>query len=202
MSTRAMKALLSDLGEEVSNSLKRPAEPRAVMEEFCRAMSVRKGRPIELKFHTFPPEAGMSGVRLDFGGRSLIVVEAATAPAAQFVILGHELWHEEDGNAGHHTAGMPAAARTLGAPQSPETVRRAVEQILDQYDASRESVLTVTARAHSADDHEVDAETFGLLFGRAVRTWMTGEYAQGPVSDATIEGRINLSLLNRGGRLS
>lgn len=201
MSTKAMKLLLSDLGEEASKSLQRPAEPRAVMEEFCRAMSVRKGRPVELKFHSFPPEAGMSGVRLDFGDRSLIVVEAATAPGAQFVILGHELWHEEAGNVGHHTGGMPAAARTLGAPPPPETVRRAVEQILDQYDASREAVLTLTARAHSADDHEVDAETFGLLFGRAVRTWMKGQYAQGPVTDATVEGRINLSLLNRGGSL-
>ncbi|MEU2881253.1 hypothetical protein ABZ651_34805, partial [Streptomyces sp. NPDC007070] len=53
----------------------------------------------------------------------------------------------------------------------------------------------------AADDHEAQAETFGLLFGREVRTWMTGRYAAGPVSAATVEGRINLSLLNRGGRI-
>ena len=201
MSAKAMKLLLSALGEEASKTLQRPAEPRDVMQQFCRAMSVRKGRPITLKFHSFPPDAGMSGVRLDFGDRSLIVVEEATAPEAQLVILGHELWHEEEDDTDHHTAGMPAAARALGAPQQPEAVRRAVEQILDTYDASREAVLTMTARAESADEHEAYAETFGLLFGRAVRPWMRGRYAQGPVSDATVEGRINLSLLNRGGNL-
>ncbi|WP_406132315.1 toxin [Streptomyces sp. NBC_00989] len=140
----------------------------------------------------------MSGVRLDFGDRSLIVVEEATAPEAQLVILGHELWHEEEEDTDHHTAGMSAAARALGAPRPPGAVRRAVDQILDEHDASREAVLTVTARAQSVDEHEVYAETFGLLFGRAVRPWMRGRYAQGPVSDATVEGRINLSLLNRG----
>lgn len=197
MSAKAMKSLLSALGEEASKTLQRPAEPRDVMEQFCRAMGVRKGRPIALKFHSFPPDAGMSGVRLDFGDRSLIVVEEATAPEAQLVILGHELWHEEQDDAGHHTAGMSAAARALGDPQPPEAVRRALEQILDEYDASREAVLTVSAREESVDEHEAYAETFGLLFGRAVRPLMRGRYAQGPVSDATVEGRINLSLLNR-----
>jgi hypothetical protein len=197
MSTKAMKSLLSALGEEASKTLQRPAEPQDVMQQFCRAMSVRKGRPIALKFHSFPPEAGMSGVRLDFGDRSLIVVEEATAPEAQLVIFGHEVWHEEAEDTDHHTVGMSAAARTHGGTQEPEAVRRAVEQILDEHDASREAVLTITARAQSVDEHEVDAETFGLLFGRAVRPWMRGRYAQGPVSDATVEGRINLSLLNR-----
>ncbi|WP_051742434.1 hypothetical protein [Streptomyces xylophagus] len=198
MSTKAMKSLLSALGEEASKTLQRPADPRDVMRQFCRAMSVRKGgRPITLKFHSFPPDAGMSGVRLDFGDRSLIVVEEATAPEAQLVILGHELWHEEEDGTDHHTAGVSAAARVLGAPQAPEAVRRAVEQILDEHDVSGEAFLTVTARAQSADEHEVDAETFGLLLGRAARPWMRGRYAQGPVSDTTVEGRINLSLLNR-----
>jgi hypothetical protein len=30
---------------------------------------------------------------------------------------------------------------------------------------------------------------------------MTGRYAQSPVSPATVEGRLNLSLLGRGGRI-
>jgi hypothetical protein len=201
MSTKEMKLLLSALGEEAAKELQRPAEPRDVMRQFCRAMSVRKGRPIELKFHSFPPDAGVSGVCLDLGDRSIIVVEEATAPEAQLVILGHELRHAEKEDTGHHTAGMPAAARTQGALQQPEAVRRALQQILDECDASGEAVLTVTARDHYTDEHEIDAETFGLLFARAVRPWMRGRYAQGPVSDATVEGRINLSLLNRGGSL-
>ncbi|WP_155055059.1 toxin [Streptomyces blattellae] len=201
MSTKAMKSLLSDLGKEASKSLQRPAAPRDVMEEFCRAMSVRKGRPITLAFRAFPPDIAVSGMRLDLGDRSIIVVEDRTVPEAQLVILGHELWHEEEEDRGHHVAGLPAAARTLTAAQPPEAVRRAVEQILDEHEVPREAILTVAPRAESAADHEVDAETFGLLFGREVRPWMKGRYAEGPVSAATVEGRINLSLLNRSGRI-
>lgn len=204
MSTRAMRSLLSALGEEASKALERPADPRDVMAEFCRAMSVRKRRPIDLRFSAFPknvPGMDVSGARLDLGDRSIIVVEEDTAPLAQLVILGHELWHEEEEDRGHHIAGLYGAARTLGADQHPEAVRRAVEQILALSEVPREAILTVAARAESASQHEVDAETFGLLFGHEVRPWMKGRYAEGPVSAATVEGRINLSLLNRGGRI-
>jgi hypothetical protein len=174
------------------------------MAEFCRAMSVRKGRPIDLKFSAFPKDIAdvdVSGARLDLGDRSIIVVEEDTAPLAQLVILGHELWHEEEEDRGHHIAGLQGAARTLAADQHPEAVRRAVEQILALHEVPSQAILTVAARAESASQHEVDAETFGLLFGREVRSWMKGRYAEGPVSAATVEGRINLSLLNRGGRI-
>ncbi|GHE14751.1 toxin [Streptomyces alanosinicus] len=199
MSTKAMKELLGALGREAARSIQRPAEPRIVMQEFTRAMSVRVGRPIELVFRSFPPDIPVSGLRLDCGDRSVIVVEEATAPEAQLVILGHELWHEEEGCNGHHTAGLPAAARALTANRASDAVQRAAAQILTADEVPREAILTVAARADSANDHEVDAETFGLLFGREVRTWMTGRYAEGPVSAATVEGRIHLSLLNRGG---
>ncbi|MGW2518596.1 toxin [Streptomyces sp. NPDC001617] len=198
MTTKAMRSLLADLGARASQSLGRPAEPRAVMEGFCRAMSLRTGRPIDLVFRAFPPDVPVSGLRLDFGDRSVIVVEEGTVPEAQLVILGHELWHEEQGSCGHSPG--PAAARALTPGQTPELLRRAAEQILTAAEVSREAYLTVAARSGSADDHEMDAETFGLLFGREVRTWMTGRYAQGPVTPATVEGRINLSMGNRGGR--
>ncbi|MFJ9752323.1 toxin [Streptomyces chartreusis] len=201
MSTRAMKSLLTTLGTEAQRTLQRPAEPQQVMEEFCRAMTVRTGRPIQLMFRAFPPDILVSGMRLDCGDRTIIVVEEATAPEAQLVILGHELWHEEKGGCGHHVAGLPAAARALAPAQSPEAIDRAVEQILDSHELPRDAVLAVAARAESLDEHEVDAETFGLLFGRAVRSWMTGRYAQGQVSADTVAGRIELSLLDRGGRI-
>jgi len=195
---KAMKSLLAALGREASKSIRRPAEPRAVMAEFCRAMSVRTGRPVQLVFRAFPPDIPVSGLRLDCGDRSIIVVEEDTVPEAQLVILGHELWHEEHGACGGHG---PAAARGLASGRTPEALRRAAGQILAAAQVPREACLTAAARSASADDHEVDAETFGLLFGREVRTWMTGRYARGPVTPATVEGRINLSLSNRGGRL-
>lgn len=200
MSVKTMKALLAALGEEAGRRIDRPAPPRVVMHEFCQAMAQRTGRPVQLLFRAFPADTPVSGMRLDLGGRSIIVVEEHVVPEAQLVILGHELWHEEQGDCGHHVAGMSAAARAL-TDKSAEAVHRAAEQILTAEEVPREALLTVAARAEFAHDHEVDAETFGLLFGREVRTWMTGRYAQSPVNPATVEGRLNLSLLGRGGRI-
>lgn len=200
-STKAMKSLLTVLGRQAAGSIQRPAEPRDVMEAFCKAMSVRTGRPIRLLFRAFPPDIPVSGMRLDCGDHSLIVVEERTVPEAQVVILGHELWHEEQGHCGHHVAGVPTAARALPANRTTEAIERAVEQVLATHQVSRDALLAVAARAESADDREVDAETFGLLFGREVRTWMKGRYARGPVRPDTVEGRINLSLGNRAGHI-
>ncbi|GLV88412.1 hypothetical protein Slala03_81010 [Streptomyces lavendulae subsp. lavendulae] len=199
MNTKAMRILLTELGKSAACRLDRPAEPAVVMEEFCRAMSDRVSRPIQLVFRSFPANIPVSGMRLDLGQRSIIVVEERAVPEAQLVILGHELWHEEQGDCGHGTAGLSAAARVLS--HSKDAVRRAAEQILASAEVPHEALLTASARADSDDDHEVEAETFGLLFGREVRTWMTGRYAQGPVSAATVEGRINLSLSNRRRRI-
>ena len=203
MSPRAMKALLRALGREAAQDVERPAEPEAVMRAFCRAMSVRAERPVELVFRAFPADIPVSGLRLDLGDRSLVVVEERTVPEAQLVILGHELWHEEQRDCGHHVAGLAdASARAVASPQqASDAVRRAAEQILAEAEVPRDALLAVAARAESPDGHEVAAETFGLLFGREVRTWMHGRYAEGPVSPATVEGRMNLTLTNRGGRL-
>ncbi|AIV38511.1 toxin [Streptomyces sp. CCM_MD2014] len=189
------------MGRHTAGAIQRPAEPREVMEAFCAAMSARTGRPIRLVFRGFPPDIPVSGMRLDCGDHSIIVVEEHTVPEAQLVILGHELWHEEQGDCGHHVAGMPAAARALPTEQAGEVVERAVERILAAHEVPPDALLAVAARAGSRDDHEADAETFGLLFGREVRTWVKGRYAQGPVSADTVEGRINLSLSSRGGHL-
>ncbi|MBD9730866.1 toxin [Streptomyces sp. H28] len=201
MSTRAMKSLLTVLGRHAADSVRRPAEPREVMEAFCSAMTTRTGRPIRLVFRSFPPDIPVSGMRLDCGDHSIIVVEEHMVPEAQLVILGHELWHEEQGDGGHRTAGVPAAARALAPGGAPEAVDVAVRQILTSRDVPREAVLTVAARTGSVEDCEVKAETFGLLFGREVRSWMKGRYAEGPLSQSTVEGRINVSLTSRSGRI-
>ncbi|MFI9772787.1 toxin [Streptomyces sp. NPDC052415] len=201
MSIKQMKALLADLGREASESLQRPAEPELVMNAFCDAMSRRRNRPVQLVFRAFPADIPVSGLRLNCGDHSIIVVEERVVPEAQLVILGHELWHEESGGCGHHIAGLPAAARTISPQDAPEAVRAAAEQVLTAHEVPVDALLAVAARADSADDEEADAETFGLLFGREVRTWMTGRYAQNSVNPATVEGRIKLTMSNRGGRI-
>ncbi|MFF0383048.1 toxin [Streptomyces sp. NPDC004286] len=195
-----MKSLLGRLGASVARSLEPPAAPRVVMDAFCHAMSEHRGRRIDLVLRAFPEDIPVSGMRLDCGDRSIIVVEERTPPESQLVILGHELWHEEQGECGHHVPGLPAAAaRALGPMHPADAVRRAAEEILTRRDVPRETLLAVAARADSVDQHEQDAETFGLLFGREARRWIPGRHAQGPVDPATLEGRIQLSLLNRGG---
>ncbi|MFC7991994.1 toxin [Streptomyces pilosus] len=202
-SARAMRALLSDLGAAASQWITIPAPPESVMRAFVKAMSQRRHRPIELMFRAFPADLGVSGLRLDFGDRSVIVVEERAAPAAQLVILGHELFHEEQGKCGHHLGGSvtAAAARSLSGDDAASILQRAVEQIVAAEEIPREALLAVAARARSSDSHEEDAERFGLFFGLEVRTWVTGPYAQGAVSSASLEGRINRSLGHRGGRL-
>src|SRR5690606_11840703 len=134
LSTKAMKSLLTELGRHAADSVRRPAEPREVMEAFCSAMTARTGRPIRLVFRSFPPDIPVSGMRLDCGDHSIIVVEEHMLPEAQLVILGHELWHEEQGDGGHRAAGVPAAARTLAPGGAPEAVDAAVRQILTSQD--------------------------------------------------------------------
>ncbi|MFH0246002.1 toxin [Streptomyces sp. HK10] len=199
MNIKSMKRLLVALSREADKSIDRPAEPRVVMEAFCRAMSVQTGRPIKLLFRAFPADTPVTGMRLDCGDNSLIVVEERATPVQQLVILGHELWHEQQGHCGHHVGGLSAAGRTLPAGEAPELLQRAVQQVMDSREVPHKVFLTVAARADSSDDHEADAETFGLRFGAEVRTWITGPYALGSLSASTVEGRIASTLTNRGG---
>ncbi|MDX3694831.1 toxin [Streptomyces europaeiscabiei] len=208
MSAKGMRSLLAALCDEAGRSIQRPAEPRVVMEEFCRAMSVLVDRPICLVFRSFPPDVPVSGMRLGLADKSVIVVDDDAVPEAQGVILGHELWHEWQHHQGHggcgsHGAGLPVAARALRDDDGQDAVQRAMQLILDDEDVPLDAhaVMAVAARSESGDDHEIEAETFGLRFGVQARTFMTGRYAQSPVSPATVEGRLHLSMLNRGGHI-
>lgn len=110
-----MKSLLGTLGIAVALNLDPPAEPRVVMNAFCQATGEHRARPLDLVLRAFPEDIPVSGMRLDCGGRSIIVVEERTPPESQLVILGHELWHEEQGDCGHQIPGLSAAAaRALG----------------------------------------------------------------------------------------
>ncbi|MDL2079049.1 toxin [Streptomyces sp. GXMU-J15] len=199
MSAKEMKSLLAQLGEAAAQRITRPAEPHTLMHAFCDAMSERRDRPVRLILSAFPAGLEVSGARLDCGDHSVIIVEERATPTAQLVILGHELWHEEKDDRGHHlTGGTPrAVARTHGAYRTTEDLQQALDRILSEHRVTRDALLAIAARARSHEETEQAAETFGLLFGRAVRSWMTGPHAQGPVNAATVEGRISLSLTSR-----
>ncbi|WP_405918190.1 toxin [Streptomyces sp. NBC_00728] len=199
---REMKELLTELGKDAANVIRsRPAPAEAVMRAFCDALEKRTGRPIDMLFRAFPPELHVSGLRLDLGDRSMIVVEENTTVESKLVILGHELYHEAKGDCHHATNGIPAAARALTDAPDESAIQRAAELILASKNVPLDAVRAVSARL-SADAHETSAESFGLLFGVAVRTWVEGlPYAQSPTTAATVEGRLKLSLGNRSGLL-
>ncbi|MFI8093590.1 toxin [Streptomyces sp. NPDC086080] len=201
MSSRTMKALLADLGRDVAKRIQVPAAAEVVMEEFCRAMSKRKNKPVVLLFREFPSEVPVSGLRLVMSDRSLIVIAAGMAPQAQLVILGHELYHEEFDHCSHAMPGLSAAARAVAPHTSSDTIRRAAELVLASEQVPMDAILAVAARSESAHTDEVDAETFGLWFGSEVRTWVAGRYARPRATAATVEGRLTLSLSHRGGRV-
>lgn len=200
MSTRSMKALLSKLGEEVARRIQIPADPELVMHEFCRAMGVRKNKEVSLLFRDFPPDIPVSGLRLLLPDRSLIVIAKGMNPQAQLVILGHELWHEDRNHCSHGPGGL-AAARAVAGVEPSKAVQRAAELVLEGEDVPRDALLAMAARAESAQSDEVDAETFGIWFGSEVRTWVAGRHAQPRATSATVEGRLQLSLSHRGGRV-
>ncbi|MFE9679325.1 toxin [Streptomyces sp. NPDC006259] len=201
MSGKTMKALLAELGQDVAERIQMPAPAEVVMTEFCRAMSERKNKPVDLVFREFPPEVPVSGLRLVLDDRSVIVIAAGMAPQAQLVILGHELYHEEFNHCSHAMPGLGAAARAAAPDASGEAVQRAAELVLESEHVPLNALLAVAARSESTHNDEVNAETFGLWLGREVRTWVDGRHAQPRANAATVEGRLALSLSHRSGHV-
>lgn len=197
-----MKAVLQALDHQVAKLVDRPTEPRKLMEAFCEAVTASRGRPIQLLFRAFPDEVPISGMRLEFKDRVVIVVEERALPESQLVIFGHELWHEWEGH-GHCGGGLgvQAAARGMSADQEPTAFQRAVQQILNSAEISPQTVLAVAARSDDHSDYETDAETFGYFLAHTARTHVKGSpYALDALSLNTREGRITRSLHgNRGG---
>lgn len=202
MSTKGMKALLADLGKDVAERIEVPADAELVMAEFCQAMSRRKQKPVDLVFREFPPEMPVSGLRLVMSDRSLIVIPAGMNTQAQLVVLGHELFHEEENHCSHSLPGLGAAARAL--PDSTSTVQaieRAAELVIASEEVPREALIAVAARADSSHIDEERAETYGILFASEVRGWVKGRHARSQADAATVEGRLKLSMSHTGGRI-
>ncbi|QIP74628.1 toxin [Streptomyces sp. VN1] len=203
-----MRDLVADLGREVAKRIQVPADAEAVMSEFCRVMSERRGWRVDMHIRDFPPGLPISGLRLLMADRTMIVLPAGMNPQAQLVILGHELYHEEHNHC-THSVGLGAAAR--GAVDgSEESIRRVAELVMSSDEVPPEALIAVAARSVADEESdrttvdqkaEVDAETFGYWFASAVRKWVRGRHEQPQATAATVEGRLTLSLSHRGGRV-
>ncbi|MCD9875657.1 toxin-antitoxin system, toxin component [Streptomyces guryensis] len=169
---------MAELSGAVSKAVDLPAEPRAVFSALCKAMSDRRGgRPVTLSIRPFPETiASTTGLWLELPEQDVIVIEESLAPDHQLVVVGHELWHMHAGHRGHDLGGAAVAARAAlrGEVDWPELVRH------------------VAARSHSDTHDEVTAESFGLLLGSRLNTWLALPGTTRTLDD--IARRINASL--------
>lgn len=160
-----------------------PVTPEALFAALVEIVQERRGRPVVLCEEVFPPHTA-SGLWLELETHDIIVVEKRAAPWHQLVIFFHEVWHMLKGDCGLHIAGATVAAR-----------------VLDREDDPRAAATAVAARSDFATHAEQDAERFGLLMGRRLRTWLqTAPPAAGDGSPGGIATRIEAALAYRGPR--
>ncbi|WP_445398642.1 toxin-antitoxin system, toxin component [Streptomyces sp. LE64] len=181
---RRMRRLALNLSDSVTaRGLELPAGAPVLCAALCEVMAQRRGRPIVLRFETFPDQAGVTGLMLNFDDYDMILVEQRHDPVQQVVIVGHELWHLTEGH-GRPAAHDPAAARALAG-----------EHPSDEADCRWTDMLrSFAARSHCHDHHEREAESFGLLLGSRLRALIEDPHRRRPVRQDGISIRIQASL--------
>ncbi|MFI6341216.1 toxin-antitoxin system, toxin component family protein [Streptomyces sp. NPDC050535] len=138
------------LGQRIGTT---PVGVRQLAEALCEEMSRRRAeRPIQLRFERIPDEFEVTGLWIEFHDFDLVVIEERAEEVQQLVILGHELWHIQQGHRHRRVNATAAAVRTLadgtGWP---------------------EIALTVAARSGSHAADEAEAEEFGMRLASAFR---------------------------------
>ncbi|WP_225839853.1 toxin-antitoxin system, toxin component family protein [Streptomyces sp. NK08204] len=141
---RAMHSLAARLAAAIRA---RPQAPHGVR-ELCRALceemsAVRAGRPVDLRFESFPDEIEVTGLCVEFADFDLVIVEERAEAVQQLVILGHELWHLHARHQHQHPARETAARAFADTP------------------GWRDMALTVAARNGSRESDEAEADDFG-----------------------------------------
>lgn len=164
--------------DELFAGTARPAgqEPHELLKAICVCVSESGGREVRLMLEPFPPDT-VSGLWLDLGDHEVIAVEKNTLPFHQMVILGHELWHRQEGRCGRSgsAVGAAAAARMLG----------------DRWSLD-EALAHVAARTDPGVAEERRAEAFGRLLAAKFRPFLLGAPGGKPPGD--VPGRIWASL--------
>ncbi|MCT9107568.1 toxin-antitoxin system, toxin component [Streptomyces mirabilis] len=179
-----MRKFLADITDAVAQRVDVPANPRELFEAMCAAVGELQGKEVTLRLAAFPKGTG-SGLLLDFGDKSLVVIEERTSPEHQLVILGHELWHEKAGHCSHDAGGAAMAARLLSSGDR-------------DWEALAPQLLAVAARTEFDENDENEAEKFGLKIAGKFRSWMSGDHARGPLRTDTVQSRMSASLEYRG----
>ncbi|CQR64233.1 toxin [Streptomyces leeuwenhoekii] len=152
-----------------------PADPEVLFEALVASVAAWRGRELVVRRETFPPHTA-SGLWLEGETQDIVVVDRRAAVWHQIVILCHEVWH------------MNRRGQQDPAP-GPHT-----------GDAPR----PVAARTDFSLAEEQEADRFGMLMGRRLRTWLeaTGDsvYAARGGEAQDLAGRIGAALNYRGTR--
>ncbi|MET8824622.1 toxin-antitoxin system, toxin component [Streptomyces sp. NPDC004610] len=162
-----------------------------------------RGRPVKLRAVAFPPETA-SGVWIDHSGFDILAFEQHTDPGHQLVILGHETWHMFQGHCSSLTAHGTVAARAQDTPRADALTTllarlTATDTDTEPGSGSGEPApprMHIAMRTGSgADQHEEDAEFFGVRFATSVQAAVAASRA---VADtAQLAGRIEVSMAHR-----
>jgi hypothetical protein len=186
-----MRALAVELGRALRRGADTPVGIRELAQALCEEMSRRRGgRPVRLRFERFPDEIEVTGLWLEFHDFDLVVVEERAETVQQLVILGHELWHMNEGHRDHHADGPAAVVRAALSDGSGWRGPGA------RAPFRPEVALTVAARDGSRQADEAQAEAFGLHLASVFRSWVTDPGPAGAVDP--VSRAIETSLGYRG----
>jgi hypothetical protein len=179
-----MEVLSEELVRRLARSLPgRPARdspPRPARSSLCddvdgifaalgRVLSEIRGRRVVLRQETFPPHTA-SGLWLDLHDMDIVVVRKDAADTNHaLVIAGHEIWHMVSGHCSARTSAGPTAAR--GHALSADAIESVVKLLLASADdrMSDAGQLKYAARTDFTQQHEAEAELFGLKFATDLR---------------------------------
>lgn len=151
-----------------------PAEPEVLFDALVASVAAWRGRELVVRRETFPPHTA-SGLWLEGDTHDIVVVDRRAAVWHQIVILCHEVWHMS-----RRQQDPPPAAPAGSLPRS------------------------VAARTDFSLAEEQEADRFGMLMGRRLRTWLEASAdsvyaARGDGAD-DLAGRIGAALNYRGMR--
>ncbi|MFI1163198.1 toxin [Streptomyces sp. NPDC020801] len=153
-----------------------PADPDTLFAALVDSVSAWRGRQVVVRREVFPPHTA-SGLWLEGETQDVVVVDQRAAAWHQIVIFCHEVWHMSRRDA---DAGATAAPTTAGPPRP------------------------VAARTDFSLADEQEADRFGMLMGRRLRTWLEDSSdsvsAVGPDDEQDLAGRIGAALNYRGVR--
>ncbi|MFC5957472.1 toxin [Streptomyces pratens] len=159
-----------------------PAEPEALFNALVASVGAWRGREVLVHRAAFPPHTA-SGLWLERESHDDVVVDERAAAWHQIVIFCHEVWHM-------NRRRMETEAGSGGRPAAEPTNRQ-----------------SIAARTDFSLAEEQEADRFGMLMGRRLRTLLdastdsvfaAGGGGSGEPQD--LAGRIGAALNHRGTR--